>query len=47
MSNFKLHNNVNYNKFECGNIHFTNDLDISISNSEFLENISKSDGGAM
>ncbi|OUM63860.1 hypothetical protein PIROE2DRAFT_9529 [Piromyces sp. E2] len=47
MKNLKFSNNTNNNKFECGCIRFSNDLDISVSNSEFYNNYSKGDGGAI
>ncbi|ORX51108.1 hypothetical protein BCR36DRAFT_288750, partial [Piromyces finnis] len=47
ISDFKFIGNTNMNKLDCGSIHFSNDLNISISNSEFSNNYSKSDGGAI
>jgi len=32
---------------ECGNIYLTNNMNMTISNSKFLNNKSKSNGGAM
>ena len=39
--------NVNFNKFGCGNIHFSNNLAISINNSNFTNNINESNGGVL
>ncbi|ORX82804.1 hypothetical protein BCR32DRAFT_292364 [Anaeromyces robustus] len=47
ISNINFYNNINNNKLECGNIHFSNDLNISISNSIFYKNNCKSSGGAI
>ncbi|ORX64116.1 hypothetical protein BCR32DRAFT_273221 [Anaeromyces robustus] len=40
-------NNTNNSKIQCGIIHFSNDVDISIKNNYFLKNHSKNDGGAI
>jgi len=40
-------NNINNNKFDCGNIFFRDNVDVSISNSKFLNNICRNNGGAM
>jgi len=47
MSNNNFINNINNSKYNCGNIQFNNNLDISISTSNFSNNIIKSNGGAM
>jgi len=47
MSNLNFTNNINYNKFDCGSIHFSHDLKIKITDSIFDSNLSKSDGGAL
>ncbi|ORX63531.1 hypothetical protein BCR32DRAFT_273406 [Anaeromyces robustus] len=47
MTNFTFYNNVNNYKYECGIIHFQNDLDILIEDSTFYDNHSKSNGGAI
>jgi hypothetical protein len=47
ISNMTFYNNVNNNKFDCGNIYFGNQFNISISNSKFSNNYSKSNGGVI
>ncbi|ORX57898.1 hypothetical protein BCR36DRAFT_402256 [Piromyces finnis] len=47
MSKINLDHNINNDKLNCGIIHFCNAIDISISNSAFNNNRSKSNGGAM
>ncbi|ORX54261.1 hypothetical protein BCR36DRAFT_410804 [Piromyces finnis] len=47
ISNSNFTKNVNNNKLNCGNIHFSHNLDLSVSNSKFINNISKSNGGAI
>ncbi|ORX64425.1 hypothetical protein BCR32DRAFT_273116 [Anaeromyces robustus] len=43
-SNFK--DNTNSNKYRCGGIHINNNLNVTISNSTFINNVSKGHGGA-
>jgi len=47
ISNLNFNNNSNNNKIECGNIHFCNDINITLSNSTFSKNIIKNNGGAI
>ena len=47
MSNIYLNHNINNDKLNCGIIHFCNDINISISNSTFNNNHSKSNGGVL
>jgi len=47
MRRVNFYENENLDKSQCGAIHFENSLDLSISNSVFLNNTSKSNGGAM
>ncbi|OUM69523.1 hypothetical protein PIROE2DRAFT_2621 [Piromyces sp. E2] len=47
VSNFNFCNNINNNKFECGGLHFNKKLKISILDSNFKNNNSKSSGGAV
>ncbi|OUM65922.1 hypothetical protein PIROE2DRAFT_6993 [Piromyces sp. E2] len=47
MSNINLDHNINYDKMNCGIIHFCNDINIIISNSTFTNNHSKSNGGVL
>jgi len=47
MSNIYLNHNINNDKLNCGVIHFCNDVNVSIFNSSFINNYSKSNGGAM
>jgi len=46
-SNVNFSDNSNNSKLDCGGIYFSNDLNISIKNSKFINNNSKSNGGAM
>lgn len=47
MSKLEFTENINNNKISCGNFHFSNDMNISIFDSNFNDNYSKSSGGAM
>ncbi|KAL6599709.1 hypothetical protein U3516DRAFT_643530 [Neocallimastix sp. 'constans'] len=47
MRRVNFYENENLDKSQCGAIHFENSLDLSISNSVFLNNTSKSNGGAI
>jgi len=40
-------NNANKNKLNCGNIYFRNNINISMSNSIFNNNLCKSNGGVL
>ncbi|KAL6621916.1 hypothetical protein U3516DRAFT_795632 [Neocallimastix sp. 'constans'] len=46
-SNVKISENINTSKEECGGIHFNNNINLSITNSKFINNNSKSNGGAI
>jgi len=47
ISNLNFIDNSNTSKLDCSGIYFSNDLNISIKNSKFLNNNSKSNGGAI
>ncbi|ORY47563.1 hypothetical protein LY90DRAFT_10045 [Neocallimastix californiae] len=47
IENLNFNNNFNSNKFECGNIHFKNDVNLSVLNSNFTSNQCKSNGGVI
>jgi len=47
ISQLNFINNTNLNKYECGSIHFCNDLNIFVKNSTFDNNYCKNNGGAM
>jgi len=47
ISKSTIYENKNNNKLKCGNIHFCNNIKASIINSNFFENSSKGNGGAM
>jgi len=47
MNNINFVDNINNDKFECGNLNFENDLIISLTNSSFINNYSDGNGGAM
>ncbi|ORX50769.1 hypothetical protein BCR36DRAFT_397449 [Piromyces finnis] len=47
ISNSNFNENRNLNKLECGSIHFSNNLLLSIENSEFSNNHCQSNGGAI
>ncbi|OUM69480.1 hypothetical protein PIROE2DRAFT_2569 [Piromyces sp. E2] len=45
--NANFENNINNNKFECGNLQFNNNITISVTNSNFINNQCKNNGGAI
>jgi len=47
MDNVNFSNNINIKKNECGNINIKNNIKASISNSIFINNYNKNNGGAM
>lgn len=47
MSNVNFKYNSNINKLDCGSIYFGNKVNLSISNSMFKNNYSKSSGGVL
>ncbi|OUM64325.1 hypothetical protein PIROE2DRAFT_8876 [Piromyces sp. E2] len=47
MSNMNFNKNINNNKFDCGTIHFKNNVDFYLYDSFFTHNQCKSYGGAM
>ncbi|ORX49040.1 hypothetical protein BCR36DRAFT_413035 [Piromyces finnis] len=47
MTNNNIYNNINRNKLDCGIIQLTNNVNASIENSNFQNNISKSNGGVL
>jgi len=47
ITNLIFNNNINNSKSSCGGISFTNDVYISVTNSSFINNQSKDNGGAM
>ncbi|KAG4085267.1 hypothetical protein H8356DRAFT_1298496 [Neocallimastix lanati (nom. inval.)] len=47
ISNLNFTNNRNINKMDCGSIHFSNDLHLSIKDSQLKNNIGKINGGAL
>ena len=47
ISNITLNKSTNNNRLKCGNLHFQNNITISIINSNFNENTCKGNGGVM
>jgi len=47
INDINFNDNTNTNKYECGSIHFCNDINVSIQNSKFNNNNCKNNGGAM
>ncbi|ORX45341.1 hypothetical protein BCR36DRAFT_358228, partial [Piromyces finnis] len=45
--NINFNNNINKNKLDCGNIHFTNNINLQINNSIFSNNYCENNGGAI
>ncbi|OUM60242.1 hypothetical protein PIROE2DRAFT_14060, partial [Piromyces sp. E2] len=46
-TNLEFKSNYNNNKYTCGNLYFSNKIEISINNSIFENNLSQSDGGTL
>ncbi|ORX81129.1 hypothetical protein BCR32DRAFT_293444 [Anaeromyces robustus] len=47
INNVKFSNNHNKSKYDCGSIYFENNIDISITNSVFKNNVVRENGGAI